>query len=346
MSMSNPYTLVFGQPPLELIERTAQAERIISEFCQEKPSNYINLITGVRGSGKTVFLTTVAEKIEEKAGWIVVNLNPQRDLLQSLAAKLDSDRILHRLFCEAEINLQAFGLGIGIKGVPPINDIEEALRQMLQSIKKQKKRILITIDEAGNSKEMRIFTSAFQIFLRERLPVFLLMTGLYKNIDRLRNADGMTFLERAPRTFLAPLSFSEMTKKYIETLEIKEDAATRLAAATKGYSFAFQSIGYFSWENPGNAEKALKDAKEYLYEFAYWKIWSELSGKDREIVQAISRVPTGEVRIIRELLSYSNNQFNPYRRRLINAGIITGPESGIVEFALPWFGEFAEQAMR
>lgn len=38
--MSNPYTLVFGQPPLEMIERKAQADRIISEFCQERPSNY------------------------------------------------------------------------------------------------------------------------------------------------------------------------------------------------------------------------------------------------------------------------------------------------------------------
>ena len=42
--MSNPYTLVFGQPPLEFIERKAQADRIINEFCQERPSNYLNLV--------------------------------------------------------------------------------------------------------------------------------------------------------------------------------------------------------------------------------------------------------------------------------------------------------------
>ena len=48
--------------------------------------------------------------------------------------------------------------------------------------------MLITIDEVTNSKDIRIFTSAFQIFLREGLPVFLLMTGLYAHIERLRNA--------------------------------------------------------------------------------------------------------------------------------------------------------------
>ena len=86
--MSNPYTLVFGQPPLEVVERTAQAERIISDFCQERPSNYLNLVTGIRGCGKTVFITQIAHRLREKPEWIVIDLNAQRDLLESLAAKL------------------------------------------------------------------------------------------------------------------------------------------------------------------------------------------------------------------------------------------------------------------
>ena len=61
--MSNPYTLVFGQPPLEMIERKSQSERIISEFCQEHPSNYLNLVTGIRGCGKTVFITQIANRL-------------------------------------------------------------------------------------------------------------------------------------------------------------------------------------------------------------------------------------------------------------------------------------------
>ena len=176
--MSNPYTLVFGQPPLEMIERKAQADRIISEFCQERPSNYLNLVTGIRGCGKTVFITQIANRLREKKEWIIVNLNPQRDLLVSLAAKLSSDKTLGKIFRDAEINLQAFGFGVGIKGTFPITDIEEALSRMLRSIQKHKKRVLITIDEASNSRDIRIFASAYQIFLREGLPVFLLMTGL------------------------------------------------------------------------------------------------------------------------------------------------------------------------
>ena len=340
--MSNPYTLVFGQRPLEIIERTAQAERIISEFTQERPANYLNLITGIRGSGKTVFITQIASRLKEKDEWEVINLNPQRDMLTSLVAKLDSNRTLSRIFRASEIDLTAFGIGVDIRGADPVYDVEEALVRMLSSVRKHNKRVLITIDEATNSKEMKIFASAYQILLREDLPVFLLMTGLFKNIDGLRNAEGMTFLERAPRTVLSPLSIDAITKSYYETLKTDLAKAIRLATLTKGYSFAFQTIGYFAWENPEDDEKAMRDAREYLYEFAYRKIWSELSPKDREMVRAIADAPNGEVKEIRALLGYSSNQFNPYRDRLIKAGVVLSPSNGHLEFALPWFEEFAK----
>ena len=324
-----------------MIERKTQADRIISEFCQEHPSNYLNLVTGIRGCGKTVFITQIANRLREKEEWIIVNLNPQRDLLTALAAKLNSDQKLSRIFVEAEINLQAFGFGVGIKGAPPVTDIEEALIRMLRSIQKHKKRVLITLDEATNSRDIRIFTSTFQILLREQLPVFLLMTGLYNHIERLRNAEGMTFLERAPRTVLSPLNFSAMVGNYVKTLGLKEETAVRLAKATKGYSFAFQVIGYYAWEYPDHLVQALKEAEEYLYEFAYQKIWSELSANDREVVRAIHQSQSGEIAQVRKILGWTSNQFNPYRDRLIKAGVITGPETGYVQLALPWFGEFA-----
>ena len=339
--MSNPYTLVFGQPPLEIIERKTQADRIVSEFCQEHPSNYLNLVTGIRGSGKTVFITQIANCLREKKDWIIINLNPQRELLTTLASKLNSDQVLSKIFRDAKINLQVFGIGVGIKGTSPITDIEEALIRMLRSIRKHGKRVLITIDEVTNSRDIRVFASSYQIFLREELPVFLLMTGLYNQIDRLRNAEGMTFLERAPRTVLSPLNFTAMVDKYIQTLKVQEETAVKLAKATRGYSFAFQVIGYYAWEKPDRLDQALNDAKEYLFEFAYQKIWSELSAKDRELVQAIFRSKSGEVARIRELMNWTSNQFNPYRDRLLKSGVISSPQTGYVELALPWFGEYA-----
>ena len=265
----NPYTLAFGYPPMELIERTAQAERIIDEFCREHPTNFINLVTGIRGSGKTVFITQIASRIAGKRNWIVVNLNAQRDLPATLA-----------------------------------------------SIKAHKKRVLITVDEAVNSNDMRVFASAYQIFLREQLPVFLLMTGLFRELDRLKNAPGMTFLERAPRTMLLPLNSNAIAENYAANLSLKKDAALRFAAMSKGYSFAFQVLGYFLWEN----------------------------AKDKQVLHAIANVPSGEVLQIRKRLNYTSNQFNPYRDRLLKSGIVYSPGTGILLFALPFFDVFIKQA--
>ena len=179
--------------------------------------------------------------------------------------------------------------------------------------------------------------------MREKLPVFLLMTGLYKNVDGLRNAEGMTFLERAPRTVLGPLPESRIAEKYETVLEIRPDRAARLARKTCGYSFAFQTIGYFCFEYREDEERALQEAKDYLYEFAYRKIWSELSGKDREVLSAAAGVLSGCVCDIREKLGMTSNQFNPYRDRLIKAGILLGKEKGRLEWALPFFGEFSRE---
>ena len=127
----------------------------------------------------------------------------------------------------------------------------------------------------------------------------------------------------------------------METLKISEEKATRLAKATKGYAFAFQTIGYFSWEYPDHEEEAMSRAKDYLSEFAYQKIWSGLSKNDREVVLAVHKVPTGEISGIRGILGWTSNQFNPYRDRLLKAGVLMSPQSGYVALALPWFGEAA-----
>ena len=69
----------------------------------------------------------------------------------------------------------------------------------MKRIKKKRKRVLVTIDEAVCNDTMKEFVSLFQIYMRQDLPVFLLMTGLYENIYELQNEKRLTFLYRAPK---------------------------------------------------------------------------------------------------------------------------------------------------
>lgn len=63
--MNNPFTLSFGKKPLQYISRIAQTNRILETFRSNIPSSQIFMITGVRGSGKTVMMTTIANELKK-----------------------------------------------------------------------------------------------------------------------------------------------------------------------------------------------------------------------------------------------------------------------------------------
>ncbi len=139
MTPTNPYTLTFGQSPAQIISRSLQAEEIVNDFSGEIPSQHIYLITGVRGSGKTVFMTDISRTLKADDGWITIELNPERDLLESLLAKLSGMDKLSSLFREAKINLSFLGFGVEIAGVTPIKDVESALSRMFEVLRKHGK---------------------------------------------------------------------------------------------------------------------------------------------------------------------------------------------------------------
>ena len=340
---SNPYTLIFGQEPKVMIPRSMQFRMVQDAFCSEVPAQHVYLITGVRGSGKTVFMTSLAHSIREKQEWIVTELNPKRDMLTSLGAKLCSENSFAEIFRDARINLSFFGFGLEVKNTVPITDIETALIRMLSALYERGKRVLITIDEADNSNEMIVFSHSFQIFLREKLPVFLLMTGLYENIDALQNEKTLTFMYRAPKIYLEPLNFGTMADHYENEFSLPRPDALKMSRLTKGFSFAFQALGYFTWEHNGDYKAAMTEYKQHLDEYVYEKIWSEMSSTDRRVASAIASSETGKVADIRQRLGMSSGQFAPYRSRLIRKGIIRGDEYGVVRFALPLFERFVEE---
>lgn len=342
--MNNPFTLSFGQKPLQYISRIAQTNQIIDNFKAEHPSTPIYMITGVRGSGKTVMMTSIANEIKKNDNWIVIELNPLRDMLQSLAAKLYSIPQLHDLFLKAKLDFSAFGLGVSIENASPVTDIEDVLSHMLEHINRCGKRLLITVDEAVNSDNIKIFASSFQIFVRDNLPIYLLMTGLYENIYELQNDKSLTFLYRAPKITLEPLNYTAIRKNYMDIFNISADDAEKMTLLTKGYPFAFQVLGYLYWEyrNDKSIDDILPEYDQYLQEYVYEKIWSELSSHDRDVLTVISSCGSDRVKDIREKLGMNSQQFSVYRDRLKRKGVINTQEYGRISVALPRFAEFVQ----
>lgn len=338
--MPNPFTLIFGKSPLESVDRPVQSYEILNAFTSEIINQQMFIITGVRGTGKTVMMTEISHTLKENANWIVLELNPATDLLHSLLSKLYSNYFVSNLIKSAKIDLSFLGFGVSIDGTAQITDYETAIIKILEKIKKEGKRLLICIDEMSSNEYMKVFASSFQIFVRQELPVFLLGTGLYENIDELQNEKNLTFLYRAPKIQLKPLNIYATASKYQSIFKLSESDAFKMAELTKGYPFAFQVLGYLTWNNNGNFQSVIKDYQQYLSEFVYDKLWSELSEKDRIVANGIVEINSNKIKDIREHLGMSSNEFTPYRQRLIKKGIIDGSSRGIVYFTLPLFEEY------
>ena len=338
--MQNPFTLTFGKSPLEPVERPVQTKEIIDTFTAEQINQQMFIITGVRGSGKTVMMTEISQKLRENDQWIVIELNPATDLLKGLLSKLNSNKVCAGIIKSAKIDLSFFGFGVAIEGMSPITDEETAIIAILEKMKKNGKRLLITIDEVTNNEFMQVFAGSFQIFVRQDLPVFLLATGLYENIDELQNEKNLTFLYRAPKIQLKPLNNRAIMNKYKTIFKIESEQAAKMAELTKGYPFAFQVLGYLTWNHSGHYEAVIDEYEQYLSEFVYDKIWSELSQKDRIVARGIAETESGKIKEIREHLGMETNEFNPYRKRLIKKGIVSGETRGYVFFTLPLFERY------
>ena len=338
--MTNPFSLSFGKEPLSFIERGRQSREIIDSFSEENPSCQVYMITGVRGSGKTVLLTDIAKHFRREKDWIVVDLSPERDLLQMLAADLSNRPELLSIFQDAKINLSFLGLGLEIDGVPPITDVSVAVTRMLERLGKKNTKVLITIDEAVCSQTMREFVSLFQIFMRQELPVFLAMTGLYENIYELQNEKTLTFLYRAPKMELQPLNIGMIAVKYKEIFRLDDEDALQMAKETKGYPFAFQVLGYLCWKKKVKWMDVLPEYSQYLEEYVYEKLWSELSANDKKVLIAMTEAEDLKVGTIRAKAGKSSSSFGVYRDRLIKKGIVVAADYGYLDFALPKFKEF------
>ena len=117
--------------------------------------------------------------------------------------------------------------------------------------------------------------------------------------------------------------------------------AEKMTVLTKGYPFAFQVLGYLYWENrEKDIDDILPEYDQYLEEYVYGKIWSELSQLDKKILTEISL--SGESRVIRlrERLEMKSELFSVYRERLKRKGVIDTREYGKIRLALPRFAEF------
>lgn len=341
--MLEPFSTAFGREPKNLIQRIKESQEIIEDFNSEEPFNFTYLITGVRGSGKTVLLSYISKILKDKDNWIVIDISSKTNMIETIASEIYEVGKLKHMFLKTEFNFSFQGFSLNIKGENPVSSALVLLKKMLDVVKKKGKRILLTIDEVDNSEQMKEFVQIYQSLIRLDYPLMLLMTGLYDNIFKLQNEKALTFLYRAPKIYLGSLPIQNIAFSYKKYLGIDDSLAKEMAELTKGYAYAYQVLGYlmFKKEEKGIDEELLLEFDQYLLEYVYEKLYSELPRKERQFLEAMEN-GNNSIESIRKKVEVESKELGVYRSRLIRKGIIRSPMYGYVEFALPRFKEFID----
>lgn len=354
----NPYTLQFSYLPPQYIERKVTRDEIVGNFIRDIPTYRGFFISGVRGCGKTVLLSDISNRIRENDAWIVVNVeDPESDIISTVVHHLYHNLKIRKNFLNIGVEFAVGGFTVKLDNSEKVHvDERDVLKLILEELKKNKKKLLITIDEVTLGNNLASFSHFLSSYAMEGYEIYLLMTGLMENIKEIRNQKSLTFLYRAGLKELEPLNVTAIMLDYKKTLGITKEQAEKLAYITKGYSFAFQVLGNIYWDclcsqssfDDIDEDEVLLRMDQVLAEQVYDKIWSELSEKSKEILKNMSEISENRIKVedIRKTGNYSSNEFTVYREMLIKRGIIKSDGYGYLTFNLPRMKEYVDRQFR
>lgn len=344
--MTNPFNPTFGDVPTLFLDKNRQVDKLI-KLIQESSFARSFFITGVRGSGKTAFLTRVSQQFQKDPNCYLVDLLNKGGILTSLARQLYglSKPRVTQLF--ASIKSLSIG-GVSISRDSEAPNVDQMLDQLMQHIADQQRYVVVTIDEVTNSKPIRNFAQVFSTLKRKGYPIFVLMTGLPDLVLDIQNDDKLTFLLRSEKINMTPLSIADISMTYQQVFKCSFTVAEKLAKMTGGYSYAFQLLGYLLF-NQLDGQPLTKQAitqispafHSLLFENAYQKIFVSLSELDRQYLIAIA----GHHKLaeVGKIMKKDKVFVSQYRRRAIERHLVEPSGYGYVRYTLPHFDEYIQQ---
>ncbi len=342
MKNNNPFSLMFGKSPYSIIKRYGQFQEIFNAFNSEHPSTYTYLITGIRGSGKTVMLRQISEELSKSKDWIILDANSQNNMVKDLSEKFLYEGKKYNLFLDWSISINAkiFTLQIGKK--ESITNPEIIFERLLKKANEDNKKILITIDEVVSSIETKRFANFYQSMIGKNYNLFLLMTGLKNNINSLISSNASIFLSKTPKINLSPLSLIDIANEYQKLLDVPFSIAVSLSKLTNGYAFAYQVLGYLFFESEKKEinDELLNKYDSYLQNSGYDVIYKDLTEVEKQFCCALAESKNGETKEIMEISQFKENYFQKIRSNLIEKEILTSVGYGKLEFTLPRFSNY------
>lgn len=354
---ANPFKPTAGAEPPVLAGR----KKVIDDFTDgltEGPGapGRLMRISGPRGSGKTVLLTELGDIAKDK-GWVVVDETAGKGLVDRIMERLV--RQLPEANASMDIDLGFVKAHAGVSSGTGGANIRTVLDEAAGRI--GKKGVLVTVDEVQDADkgEMAAISQAVQHLIREKKDVAFVFAGLTMGVADFINGEAMTFLRRAKAEQLKSIPDDDVAAAFEKTfgdsgMPIAGNALSDAVAATGGYAYMVQLVGYNVWkvarrhfdESPAvttedvreGAEMAMGDYVEAVIEPALSRLSKRAMSYLVEMSGSDGPSATG---CVAKSLGVPAQSLSSVRASLIAKQVIEPTEArGYVDFAIPWMREY------
>ena len=362
MAPRNPFRPSFGITPTVVVGRELVTMNVGLALLEGPGSPYrFTLVSGPRGSGKTVLLNLLEEEARHR-GWTVLRVTSSHDMVDDLVAT-DIPALLRDITGKKTRRIVTGGSVAGIGSVTTQAEsafpVRESLRTLLHSLvttlDDRDTGLFITVDEihAARPADLHRLTDAIQNLVRDGLPVAMSVAGLPYEISALLDHPGTTFLRRACPVQLGTLRDAEVADALRKTADdggrpFTEEALTAATDYCHGYAYLIQLLGSVSWTfstggriTTEDVAAALPFTRERKGLQVHAPALREIPERELEFLRSVAVLGTpartGE---IAERMGIAANQASTYRRRLINRGLISPAGHGLVDIEVPYLAAY------
>lgn len=353
----------FGNRPEQYIGRDGVIEQFMEGLREPVGSrNRCTLFLGQRGMGKTALLLELSDRAS-KAGYIVARVTAHENMPGAIIEQFQLNG--SPFFNDDKrkvtgVSAGALGFSFGLtfsEAAERQYGFRAKMSLLCDRLAEKGMGALILIDEVRSSAAMREVAASYQELVGDRKNIAIAMAGLPHAVSSVLNDSVLTFLNRATKVELGSIS-TNLIRAYYERafrsvgVDISDEMLDRAALATRGFPYLMQLIGYYVIQYTardgivteavmGKSEKAaMLDMEDNVFK----PILTPLSDNDKIFLSALARcegtVTTAE---LQAALGEKGPAIQPYRKRLIEAGVIEAPRRGELVFAVPYLADYLRQ---
>jgi AAA ATPase domain len=362
-------------------EHEIEAFRVLVARIKAGQSEQSQIVSGLRGMGKTVLLNKF-EDFAESAGFITSfrELTPETSLVSGMVK--DADRALRTLSLSSKASasikkalgrmesIKVGGLGgvidlqVNLKNVTEealADDLTRLLLELGRTAKAKSTGLAFFIDEVQfvDEVEFRALISALHRAAQKSLPLIVAAAGLPQipglagearsYAERLFEFPRIEALDQGSAAAALTVPAGREDVKY------QAAAVDRAYDLTEGYPFYIQQLGKHVWnvaeQSPitkDQVDAAAPAAEKALDRGLYEVRIQRTTDREKRMLRAMAELGDGPYLIgaVAKRMGMATTSLSPVRASLLGKGLIYATEDrGVIDFSIPRFAQFMKRFM-